>query len=264
MMIGQSKIKEWVRSLNIDSLPHSLLICGESGSGKHSIIKLIIDKININLINLDKIDKDIIEFMYTSVEPTLYVIDLNSIDLKKENIILKVLEEPNKNIYIVITCENKSNIIPTILNRCFLIDVEPYKIEELSTFLFSDDEKCLVDVFKTPGKLIYAIDHKNMVYDIMKFSDIFIDHICTANFSNSLTISNKISFKKDSEGWDFDIFFQILLYKIKLKLVENYSNLLYNLYIITDRLMYEKSILHINKEHLFENYLVNCKLLNIR
>ena len=49
MIRGQEKICNRIDSLTIDTFPRTLLLLGEYGSGKHTIVKYISNKFNLNI-----------------------------------------------------------------------------------------------------------------------------------------------------------------------------------------------------------------------
>lgn len=51
-MIGQETVLEIIDKFNLDTLPHSLSIIGSSGSGKHTIVKYISEKMHLPCIDI--------------------------------------------------------------------------------------------------------------------------------------------------------------------------------------------------------------------
>ena len=71
--------------------------------------------------------------------PKIYIIDSSTISIKEQNIILKFVEEPLKNSYIIIL--KNSKLLPTILNRCQKWKFEAYSKEELLLVLLTEAEE---------------------------------------------------------------------------------------------------------------------------
>ena len=116
---GQETILNRISRLNLDTFPRTLMLLGESGSGKHSIVNIIQNTFNLRSEDItEKISLDLLDEIYRRVEPYIYIISINSISIKEENTILKFLEEPLKNSYIILLADCKDGILPTILNRC--------------------------------------------------------------------------------------------------------------------------------------------------
>ena len=50
--IGQKKILDRIRNIDIDNFPKSLLLLGESGSGRRSTIDIISNKLGLSIIDI--------------------------------------------------------------------------------------------------------------------------------------------------------------------------------------------------------------------
>ena len=102
MILGQEKICNQIDKLTLDSFPRSLMLVGPKGAGKHLIVDYVSKKFNLQVIDITTtLDQESIEDLYNRVEPYLYIIRANELTVKEENTILKFLEEPLKNSYIV-------------------------------------------------------------------------------------------------------------------------------------------------------------------
>ena len=67
-------------SYTLDTLPHSILIIGKEGSGKHVISKYLSDKFNLNLLDIsDNLSDELIDNIYRDVSPRFYLVDLRKI-----------------------------------------------------------------------------------------------------------------------------------------------------------------------------------------
>lgn len=265
-MIGQDKLISKIENINSDTLPHSLILLGEKGSGRHTIFNMIVNKMCLPYFDItDKLSHELIDEIYLKVEPIIYLIDVDNISVKESNMILKLVEEPLKNAFIVFIGNNKANILPTILNRCQIWELERYTEEQLRYFLTTvcdnyPDYFGMLDYCNTPGDVLYLIQlNFNGLNDMKSMSGLIIDHIGTANFANTLTISDKLAFKNETDKWDYDIFIKVLHKEIYKRLVDNYSQPLYNIYVISSSLLKDSTIPHMNKKHLFENFLCTCR-----
>lgn len=146
-------------SIGNKSFSHAYLLTGVPGSPllstalqlAHSILfnnneKFNIDELinNFNLIILDakkeNITKDKIEeidnrFCKSSVSKItnkVYIINIvENIDNKNLYFLLKLLEEPRDNTYAILTSENPSLLLPTIISRTQVLRINPNKYEDL-------------------------------------------------------------------------------------------------------------------------------------
>lgn len=108
--------------------PHSILIEGPSGCGKTYLAsryaKLLncLDFVLVNP-NVKEIRESIDTCYNTSTRLVLCIENLDSGAYAASYTLLKFLEEPSSNVYIVVTCRNKLNVPATICSRCVSISV---------------------------------------------------------------------------------------------------------------------------------------------
>tara|TARA_Y100000389_G_scaffold65198_1_gene61278 strand:- start:3474 stop:4406 length:933 start_codon:yes stop_codon:yes gene_type:complete len=143
--------------------------------------KTILNKSNPNLINIDIIsDKKSIdinqirELIHTlnkssfNKRPRFVLIDnIELLNTNSINALLKVLEEPNKNINFILINNNKK-IVPTLLSRCInykinithkeCFDISNQLLGQKLNSLINDD---LINYFFTPGE----------IFNLIKFAD---------------------------------------------------------------------------------------------
>ena len=126
-IIGQDKLLNYIDSKRRDTFPRSLILLGESGCGKSTVINYISDKLNLPLIDItDNINIDFITSLYEKPEPYIYTIKASNITIKEQNALLKFIEEPLKNSYVIIEVENLNQILATVYNRCQVLKFVPY------------------------------------------------------------------------------------------------------------------------------------------
>lgn len=252
MIFFQDKLLNIINSFNLNTLPHTILIGGEYGSGKHTIANYISSRFDLSLLDItDNLNNDTITEIYTSNIPSFYLIDSDQISIKDQNTILKFLEEPCSNAFILVLNSN-GLLLDTIQNRCFRLKLGIYSRRMLETFALGfENDQLILDVARTPGQVI---DYMNEDFKGMyEFAQLLFKHIRTANFSNCLTISNKISFngEDDKSKYSINTFSRILLYlSTTLDTVTyKYTNILLN----------DLQIPKINKRLIFESFLLNLK-----
>ena len=259
MMVGQVNLQQKIdKYINTDSLPRTLLLEGTEGCGKHLLASIIAEKMNLDLQDItDSLNLETIEEITLKATPHVYLIDSTKISVKEQNIILKFLEEPLKNSYIVILTDNKSKLLNTVLNRCICLTFEKYSEEELSTFLKPKVTLSQVPYVDTPGRLIRF--QELPIQAMEQLATKIFTSIGVANYSNVLTIPTKLNFKDNVELFDCDVFFYIMI---------NVANTLYKsnvipfvVYQLTDEFYNDCSIPHINKLQLFESFLISLKCL---
>lgn len=252
-MVGQDHIIKYIDNKTRDTFPRSLILLGENGCGKHSIVTYIKDKLKLELSNIsDNLNLEFIENLYSKPEPYIYIIDAPKITVKEQNVILKFVEEPLKNSYIIILAETKNQLLQTVYNRCQVLSFNPYTREQLQQFT---NDELVLKIAKTPGQIndLLASDLKGM----LELAEKIVTKIGTANLPNVLTISDKIAYKNEKDKFDLDIFSKVLLYSIKEEIVRNSSDSRYfYMYELVREWLQKKKAPTISQKFLFENYLV--------
>ena len=121
-MIGQRVLRDRITGQIIKGrFPRFSIIIGEKGSGKKTLATEIRHQLFANEVVTDtKVDsiREIIELAYKVNDTTVYIIpDCDNMSSAAANALLKVTEEPPKNAYFILTCENEENLLQTIRSR---------------------------------------------------------------------------------------------------------------------------------------------------
>lgn len=259
-MIGQEKIKTEIAGfIQNDSFPRTVLLVGESGCGKHTLSNEIAEELQLPLIDIsDKLDYETITEIQLNPLPNVYLVDCTGIREREQNIILKFLEEPLKNSYIILLSVNKSTILETVLNRCFVIEFEAYIKEQLKNFLPSEDDSVL-KYANTPGRVIEF--SKCNIQDIVKLCDDILLKINIASFSNVLKIPEKLDLDAKSDDKDklnFDVFSYILLYEATRLYSEKMIK--FKSFLLVSDFCNDLMIKNINRRYCLEHFLFELKL----
>ena len=259
-IIGQDKLLQYINSHTLSTFPRTIMLEGDIGSGRHLIASYISEKFQIPQEDISEcLSYEKIEEITLRVTPYLYIIDSDKLTVKNENVILKFLEEPLKNAYIILLCRNKYDVIETIRNRCQILSLNKYSNSCLKSFIDNaEDEGIILTICKTPGQIYKLQSHP--IKDMLDLCIKIFDKIGAASFSNTLTLSNNIAFKSEKDKYDFDLFFKALLYIANIR-VRNNENKSIPEYLLTSDYYNRTFIRNIDKKMLFENYLLALKNL---
>ncbi|MCJ7740552.1 hypothetical protein MUP32_04535 [Candidatus Microgenomates bacterium] len=115
----------------------------------------IIPSPSIGIEEVRNIQKIFIVKPYGEKNRLVILREMEKATIEAQNALLKILEEPPNDTYLLLTCGNKENLLPTILSRCQLIN-QINAASDLSNF--EKTEKFLKSIFpSTSGKRIILI-----------------------------------------------------------------------------------------------------------
>ncbi len=81
---------------------------------------LIIDQ-DYSIEAIRKINLFLQKLSYNHKNKVILIKNIENLDILHQNTLLKNIEEPGQNNYFILTTQNQSKIIPTIISRCHLI-----------------------------------------------------------------------------------------------------------------------------------------------
>ena len=257
MIKGQEKLTATFQNMTIEELPHTFMLLGESGCGKHTLSKEIAEQFYLKYDDISEtISSDLIFEIETIKIPTLYVLDVNK--LKDQNIILKFIEDYKEFIYICVLCDNKNLLLETIANRCIVYEFEKYSIDflkESAPYTLAKDEikPILLNICNTVGQLQDCVNQ-----DLLSLNDLtfkIIHKTQNANFPNLLSLVNKFNYKDFYDKYDVMIFFKLMLFNL-LELCKKDSNYC-SKYMLTQKYYKRLNDTRLNRENLMTQYLID-------
>ena len=224
--------------------------------------KLVLNKSNpnFNLIDVEEGKKNIdinqIRNLISTLNkssfnsnPRFVLIDnINLLNLNSVNALLKVIEEPNDNIYFILINSN-ARVIPTLKSRCINFKISLSKNEVIKVTnkiidqniydLFNEE---LINYYTTPGQLLEILI-------VSKELEIDIKNLSLKNFL-FLIIKNKL-YKKNRALSEF-LYSFIEIYFRKNINVKNIE--LLNLYKIFSKKIFNTKIYNLDEESLFMEF----------
>lgn len=256
-IIGQESILRFIDSHNLSNLPRTIMLEGPFGSGRHLLSKYLAEKNNLELIDIsDNLNYEYIEFITLKVEPCLYIIDCNKITVKNENAILKFLEEPPKNSFIILITENKHSQLDTIRNRCYCLTLQTYNQEQLKLFLTPGTPESVLLICRTPGEILGL--QEVSIDDLFALCNKIFDRIHDASFANTLTLVNNLAFKDEKDKYNVMLFMRAMVFIATDRVMKNLPYC-YSDYALTQDYFTRFNVKNVDKKYLFENYLIVLK-----
>ena len=153
------------------------------------LIDLLYDKKNIDISQI----RNVISYTYKSsfnVMPRLILIDnIETLNRNSVNALLKIIEEPNQNIYFILINNNEKLILPTLKSRCLTFKIN-FTFEQsmlvsnqiLNRNLLDLINYELINYYTTPGEIIDLINfskEKNIElkdYTLINLLNLLIDN----------------------------------------------------------------------------------------
>ena len=253
-IIGQDKLCNKIDSLTTANFPHTVMLVGEKGSGKHLFVTYIAQHLHLDRVFFNTtITLEEIEDIQLSPLAGVYV--FSDLSIKDQNQLLKFLEEPVSNAFIILLAEYKDFYLPTIINRCQVWTLDKYDFKILKQFNQKVDFEIICQCCNTPGQVIElsSLD----VSFITNLIDKIIHKISIASYGNLFNISDKL----EKNNIDIDVFVRLLKYFSKKEILDFDSDCNYVVYKLISRLESELKIPHINKLQLLEHYLFQIRSL---
>ena len=204
---GQKELLSDINTLiDKNKFPHFAILVGGVGFGK----KLLADYISMRLganfvpcgIKAEEV-RDVIYNSYTVAEKTLYMFfDCDDMSVTSKNALLKVTEEPPNDSYFIMTVQDLSSVLGTIISRATVFYMNPYSVNDIDEYIkkngfdFDDKTHSIVrQICTCPNDVrIASSSDIKAVYDT---ADKFIQYIGAVNLANELKISQSLDIKKD-------------------------------------------------------------------
>lgn len=251
MMIGQQNLRKML-DVSADELPHTMMFVGESGCGKHTLVKELADRLSLPLIDItDELSYDLISEIQLSSKDAIYEINVNNFPERSQNIILKFAEEPPDNAYLALIANSTHGVLETVINRCSVFKFKPYSREELSQF--SSDESIL-KYCRTPGQIKNAQEN---IKGIETLCDTIVTKLERARFDNALSIASKLNYKDEYDKYDISIFLNVLLMRLATECLKKTRHVYLRLYNIVCEYQSAIEDIRLNRKSLIENMIIN-------
>lgn len=267
MIIGQDRLVEQLRQYTPATFPKTTMIIGDSGGGKKTIVqKVIAPTVQAEVIDITKdISYDFLIQVQLRASPAVYLIQLSELTEREQNIILKFIEEPPSRAHVVLVTESTVGVLDTIINRCVTFQLDTYKQAILETFfpnaginppneeipLHQSVNALIGRVCTTPGQVL-SLDYTKL-QEMYKLSETIVDKMHKAHIPNALTIANRIKFKKDSDGFDVNVFMKMLLSVSHERYVDTGKEGALTIYNIVNKYIGYFQNIRLHKEMLFDS-----------
>lgn len=233
-MIGQNNIQDtFNKFIENRTIPRFLILTGVKGSGKYTLAKWLTRQMKAYLVepelSVDAV-REVVKNCYKCSGDTVYIFrDADRMSAAAKNALLKVTEEPPRQAYFVLTVQNVENALETLRSRGTVIPMAPYTMQQRQEYLDSLLEKSAKSLDGRVRQLIVcAADNLGQVeryaaMDVKELSDfcnLVVDKIGVVTGVNAFKIGQRIKIKEDGDGYEPDLFFQMLNYVLMRRIME--------------------------------------------
>ena len=210
-----------VKNLTINKNNKSYILTSNKSNPNLDLIDVAPDKKSIDINQIRNLISNINKSSFNSKSRFILIDNIEYLNVNSINALLKILEEPHKEIYFILIHNNKK-ILPTLKSRClnFKINLTNLKSIQIVNKLLNKDffeivNKDLINYYFTPGNICNLINFS-------KENDIDISNISLKDFIK--IIIKKNLYKKDETT-------KVLVYElIEFYLSKNKSFLLSDYY----------------------------------
>ena len=264
-MIGQTKLLSFIRQMG-DNFPRFSIIVGGKGSGKKLLCSEISKILNITTFNsgikADEI-RDTIEISYKQKSPKIFLLlDADNMSVVAKNLLLKVLEEPPRNAYFIMTLTDVAYTLETIKSRGMIFSLDTYSPQELIEYrkLCKFDDKydyILGKICSSTGEVNELFAHG--VSDFIDYAKILSDNVGKYPDGLIFKITTRMKSKDNPNGYNPKIFFRIVMLNFQ-ELFRQTQDKLYLEYIkLTAKLIQDLNILAVNDLASIDNWSMSIR-----
>lgn len=201
-------LKEKLKDLEV---PPFVIVCSQSSVANKEIAYYLATKdyagMNI-VIGDNKVDtvREIISMAYTQTIPTYYIfLDADGMSISAKNALLKVTEEPPKNVHFVLCISSMLNTLATLRSRAYTLQLRPLTVQEIKEILnnkypnATDSERKIALRICTTYEQVQDL-FKQDVEELVEFVEKVVDNVASVTVTNALKILLSLKFKEDDKG----------------------------------------------------------------
>ena len=201
-----------------EKLPHAIILAGNKGIGKATFAtqfafsidaetKIITKQPNKTVITIDQI-RETSEFLQKNSiakqQKVLIIDSICSLNKQASNALLKPLEEPINNTFLILIAHQLNKVLPTILSRCRLIKVPALNFDNFCQVILQNNQSSVF--LPTELKFLSVLSGNSPAIalqygkNLLEFYQLWLESFTKNHFQTKL---NKFIQQKD---FDFIIF----------------------------------------------------------
>ena len=257
-ILSQSEENKYdIEKFSINSLNRSYKLLKNKSHPNFYLIDLIDEKKNIEISQIRQMINYTNKTSFNEIPRFILIDNIENLNKNSSNALLKIIEEPNENIFFILIHNNNKRILPTLKSRCltFKINLSFKQTVDICNFLLNENllnliNNDLINYYSTPGDFINLIKFgKEKKIDLNQFTLI--------SFLYFLIDNNH--YKKDKFIKDLIISY-IELYFLKRYQLSNTKNKILDIYYNFTKKINNTNTFNLDDESLFLEF--KSKLLN--
>lgn len=215
-MIGQEYLRNQLKCLYGESRPRFLLLVGDKGSGKKTVLHDVFEQSAIYIVGADNkaISVDQIRGlidMANHMHNTLFIIfDIDRISTNAQNALLKLVEEPPNENCLIATASSENNVLWTIRSRAQIMymdrynDFEKQKIaESIVDSEYQDKIADIVQICENPGDIVAICSYDPN--EFINYTYKLYNNLPSCGLTNAFKAADKIALKADDPACYYDL-----------------------------------------------------------
>lgn len=266
-MIGQKHLIEEIdRLIDENLLAKFIILVGARGSETNQIIEHIekqCGSITLDMgISVSDVREAITRMQTIGGDNVICTFkDADTMSMSAKNALLKIVEEPPKNVRIIMTVQSLNSMPETIRSRASVMTLLPYTTTEIGEYASkynptSEELGIIADICETPGEV--DIIHAEGIIAFDEYVESVVDNIAEVSGANSFSIARKIKFKEEDAGFDLILFFRSFIAKCLNRMTDDvvqYAEAVR----ITTKHMQELKVNGINAQNVFDIWILDIR-----
>ena len=260
-------IKQDLLLNKIEKLPRFLIIEGNTGSGKKTFVRELVNRFSMKILYFNSSIEDVrkaIDLSTQQSSPIIFAfLDADNMSTSAKNALLKVTEEPTENVYFILTLRSLDNTLGTIASRGQNLKLLPYTKEDLLAYRkfrgYSNlYDSIFTDVCANPGEVdnLFGLN----VPDFFSFVNAVVDNINVPTNGNAFKITKRMKLKDSDDGFNPELLLKAIQVGFMLKAKETKKKQYLLASLETGKTLRELQISSISKQATLDIWIMNVRL----
>jgi len=272
-LIGQKELLKTIeRQLKNNDFPQFTAFVGNGLLDKLELVGIIAKELKAeHVITVSpKVDdvREIITNAYTQRNPIVYgIMEIDNVSAQAKNSLLKLAEEPPKNVYIIISVKDPNNLLKTLKSRAAVYNMQHYTQAELEGYIKSqyprkvkpNELEMVYNICETPDEIDLLLSNYE-VADFWDYVELVADNIAEVSGANSFKIADKLRIKDtDYQKYDLSLFFKAFQVVCAQRYKADRDSRYFDAVAATGKALNDMTKATLNKQMLVDNWILDVR-----